>query len=127
MQTDEDLQKMFNLLIETAKKTNKLYLLLSRTLDNRSPLAVAVCHPKCTESIIKELMQNQDSNQLLLAFDLAAKRNLFRPDLSKLLFAPFRGSATDKKNILIQIACRHNCVKMLRWLAEDEDIISKLN
>jgi hypothetical protein len=86
---------------------------------------VALCHCNCSESIIKDLIENQETNQLLLAFDLAAKRHLFRPDLFKLLYANFGRYATEHKNILIQIACRHNHIKMLEWLIEGEHL-SKL-
>jgi hypothetical protein len=124
LQTDEDLQQMFNLLKAIAWKYNKLdFLLRSRTLDNRSPLAVAMCHPNCTESIIKELIiKPMDASQLLLAFDLATQKHLFKPDLLKLLLDNFGRYSTIEKNIFIQIACRYNHIEILRWLVVDQHL-----
>jgi len=75
MQSEQDLQRMFDLLLTTAGD-NKSNLLQSRTLDNQSPLVIAVSHPHCTEHIIKILMEGADNHQLLLTFDFAAKRQI---------------------------------------------------
>jgi len=76
MQSEQDLDTMFDLLMRTAKYNKKSNLLQSRTLDNQSPLVIAVSHPHCTEHIIKILMEGADNHQLLLTFDFAAKRQI---------------------------------------------------
>jgi hypothetical protein len=76
MQSEQDLERMFDLLLRTAERYDKLDLLQSRTLDNRSPLVMAASHPHCTEKIIEELRKGTDTYQLLLTFDLAAKRQI---------------------------------------------------
>jgi len=121
LQTEADLEKMINLLCDAAEDNNKSYLLQSRTLDNRTPLVLAVCHPRCNKTMIEILMDKYDIHQYLLAFDLAAKRHIEKFDSLEPLINHFNSVAINQRNKLIQIACRHNCVKMLEWLIQKED------
>jgi hypothetical protein len=121
LQTEDDLKDMFNLLYNEADKKRKLHLLQSRTLDNRSPLVLAVSHPSCTESIIKKLIEkNENINQFLFTFDLAAKRHITKLNLLQPLLDYFDLYAKDQRHKLMQIACRHNNVEMLDWLIEKD-------
>ncbi|UJR12614.1 hypothetical protein I4U23_016789 [Adineta vaga] len=100
LQTAENLKYMFDLLHTWYNKTgkrNKLDLLTSPTVDNRSPLAFALSH----------------------AFDFATKRKIIEEQLS--LLEPFMDRITkysDQKNQLIHMACRHNHVDMLKWFID---------
>lgn len=118
LQTEIDLENMLMLLYDAADEENKLNLLQSRTLENRSPLVLAVCHPKCNPKIIKMLTGKKDANQFLLAFDLAAKRHVTDLQLLKPLLDYFGSYANYQRNKLVQIACHYDNVKMLEWLVE---------
>ena len=74
LQEGTELQKMFDLLYKVAGRKNRLNLLRSQTLDNRSALAFAVAHPNCTSDIIEKLSNGMKPYQLLSAFEFAAKR-----------------------------------------------------
>lgn len=108
-------------------------LAIMRTLDNRTPLAFAVCHPNTSERIVEllltlnesptiEILVNQLSpkldfyqTQLLIAIEQVAKAKRRVTKFGHLY--PLLVDCDRKiRNQLFHFPCRHNNVNLLKWL-----------
>lgn len=107
---------MFDILQEALNDKDKSDLIQSRTLSNQSALVYATGHPNCTQDILGRLIENLSLNQLLTAFDVAATRH----EVNFHLLEPLL-NYSNKKNELLQIACRHDHLEMFRWLLNNEN------
>jgi ankyrin repeat protein len=109
-----------------------------RTVDNRTPLAVAVCHPKVTENIIRSLLNDIRHNpedlfgqastepplyqiQIFVAIEQVARRRLKTHDH---LHPLCEACNADMFNQTFHFPCRYNNVTLLQWLIEQS---SKFN
>jgi hypothetical protein len=144
LQTQADLENMFVFLFKRIKDEKKIHLLQSRTLENRSPLVFALCHKYCSKQIVERLIDpaelfpfvaatdilsgyredkfmNSTTDQLVSAFNYAAKHHIENLDLLEPL-SKYLDRAEDSQRVdLIQIACRYDYVEMLKWLIEKEN------
>ncbi len=98
-------------------------LAIMRTLDNRTPLALAVCHLGVTKNIIQNLLDeirnttepNIYPTQIFIAIEQVAKRRLQNHDhLSPIC------EACDANifNQLFHFPCRYDNDNLLKWLIE---------
>ncbi|CAF1141121.1 unnamed protein product [Adineta steineri] len=91
------------------------------TLDNRTPLINAVCHPKITADIVTTLIDKMkmhpkdqdDQIQLIMAFEQIAKGRSPKFDH---LHRVIQACEPDTIGQLVHFPCRYNNLKLLQWL-----------
>ncbi|CAF1171068.1 unnamed protein product [Adineta steineri] len=93
------------------------------TLDNRTPLINAVCHPKITENIVKTLINKMKMHpedqveqiQLIMAFEQAAKGRCPKFDHLRPIIQACEPNIIDQ---LVHFPCRYNNLELLKWLID---------
>ncbi|CAF1054871.1 unnamed protein product [Adineta steineri] len=91
------------------------------TLDNRTPLINAVCHPSITADIVTTLIDKMKMNpkdqddqiQLIMAFEQIAKGRSPKFDH---LHSIIQACEPDTIGQLVHFPCRYNNLKLLQWL-----------
>ncbi|CAF1212259.1 unnamed protein product [Adineta steineri] len=130
-QSESELHDMFQYIMEgpdSISKTEKLpwedkavNFARQHTLDNRTPLINAVCHPSITENIVKTLINKMKNDpkgpveqiQLIMAFERAAKGRCPKFDHLPPIIEACEPNIIDQ---LVHFPCRYNNLKLLQWL-----------
>ncbi|CAF1212237.1 unnamed protein product [Adineta steineri] len=130
-QSESELHDMFQYIMEgpgSISKKEKLpwadkaaNFARQHTLDNRTPLINAVCHPSITIDIVTTLIDKMkmapedkvQQIQLIMAFEQAAKGR--RPKFDH-LHPIIQACEPDIIGQLVHFPCRNNNLKLLQWL-----------
>jgi len=108
------------------------------TLDNQTPLVIAVCHPNITRDIVKELIdaipengqssksdKSHNRTQLLLAIERAAAcKKISEFDYLSPVIDRIRKDYPAALQQLPHLACRYNHHALLQWLIQIPDVRS---
>jgi hypothetical protein len=106
------------------------------TLDNQTPLVLAVCHPNITKDIVKELIDAMTENgrssqsdkphnqtQLLLAIERAATcKKISEFDYLSPVIDKIHKDYPVALQQLPHLACRYNHDALLQWLIDTTDV-----
>jgi ankyrin repeat protein len=97
-------------------------LTLMCTIDNRTPLVFAVCHPEITKEIIQDLLnfmtndsKDLDQNQIFITIGQVAKQSLNSYDI---LTPVLDACNSHTFNQLLHFSCRYNNYNLLKWLIQ---------
>jgi hypothetical protein len=108
-------------------------LALMRTLDNRTPLVVAICHPEITKEIIRDLLNHMKDNSADFFNQTSQERNVYQTQIFIAIEQVARQKRSknydyltpvlevcnvDTFNQLFHFPCRYNNVNLLQWLIE---------
>jgi ankyrin repeat protein len=142
-QTKDQLSDMFKYIKEKLNpgttqsyfpwSTEQSNLALMRTVDNQTPLVLAVCHPEITKDIIQDLLNYMRSNsedsfnqtssqpniyqtQIFMAIEQVARQKRLKN--YDYLTPVLEVCNVDTFNQLFHFPCRYNNVNLLQWLIE---------
>jgi hypothetical protein len=141
-QTKDQLSAMFecikeNLNLGTTQSyfpwsTEKSNLALMCTVDNRTPLVLAVCHPAITEKIIRDLLNHMKDNSADIFNPTSPERNVYRTQICIAIqqvaiqelksydhLTPVLDDCDpDIFDQLLHFPCQYKNLNLLQWLIE---------